>query len=490
MREISLSDYQVGSQFGNSNSGELNELLKALNAGSITGRETTDLTNASGAALKVESLENTLKVLTFKESDIQVWKLIPKLPAYNTVEEYNELSNYGEDRGGFNNEGELPEEEDSTYTRRAQLVKFMGTTRSLSHPMQLVNTMIGSAMQQEIKNGTMWILRKANKAVVGANSKYITQEFNGLYAQHENAIGGGNVSTYYDSANVIDLRGKNLRDTNIEDAALTIIENYGEASMLMAAPKVLSNYVKNFHESKLIQPNSAQVSAGEMGQKVKSSWTQFGSIDLGYDKFMKVDAPITTTKVATHAKAPNAPVAGTAPAAVADAVSSKFASFTGDYYYVVTAVNRYGESAPVALGALVTVASTESIDLTFTDGGGAIAATAYRIYRTKPVTGGAASAQTYYPLFTVAVSELAAGYDGGVATKVRDRNRILPGTDSSFIMEPSQDIWSFKQLAPLMKMDLAQTGPATRFMVLMYGTPVVYAPKKIVKLINIGTDLT
>ena len=44
----------------------------------------------------------------------------------------------------------------------------------------------------------------------------------------------------------------------------------------------------------------------------------------------------------------------------------------------------------------------------------------------------------------------------------------------------------FAQLAPLMKMDLAILSPAYRFMVLLYGTPFLYAPKKLVRLINIG----
>ena len=37
-----------------------------------------------------------------------------------------------------------------------------------------------------------------------------------------------------------------------------------------------------------------------------------------------------------------------------------------------------------------------------------------------------------------------------------------------------------------MKMDLAILSPAYRFMVLLYGTPFLYAPKKMVRLINIG----
>jgi len=66
--------------FGSNSQAELSNLHKALSAGSITGRDTDGLTVAgSGAPLKVESLEKSLKVLTFKESDIVVWRTIPKL---------------------------------------------------------------------------------------------------------------------------------------------------------------------------------------------------------------------------------------------------------------------------------------------------------------------------------------------------------------------------------------------------------------------------
>ena len=104
---ISLSHYQVntlggGSGFMVGNQGEMAELRKAMVATEQTGRELADVPT-SGASLKVESLENTLKVLTFKDSDIVLWKKIPKLPAYNTVEEYNQLTDYGAERGGFNN---------------------------------------------------------------------------------------------------------------------------------------------------------------------------------------------------------------------------------------------------------------------------------------------------------------------------------------------------------------------------------------------------
>jgi len=128
---INLQDYQnpaLNNQvlFGEAETSQeqLNDLSKALEAQSITGRDTDSLTTASGAPLKVESLDKTLKLITFKESEIVLWKKVPKLPAYNTVEEYNQLQSYGAERGGFITEGELPQEEDSVYVRRSTILSL------------------------------------------------------------------------------------------------------------------------------------------------------------------------------------------------------------------------------------------------------------------------------------------------------------------------------------------------------------------------------
>lgn len=80
---INLADYGTqarGAQYGSSSQEEVAMLNKALEATDITGRQTTNLTDASGAPLKVESLERTLKHLTFRESDIVLWKNLPKRP--------------------------------------------------------------------------------------------------------------------------------------------------------------------------------------------------------------------------------------------------------------------------------------------------------------------------------------------------------------------------------------------------------------------------
>lgn len=489
---IQLSDYQLGLDnqvmFGGQTTAEdLDNLNKALAAGSITGRETTNLTTASGSPLKVESLEKTLKTLTFTENDVVFWKNIPKAPAFNTVEEYNQLTSYGQDRGGFNNEGELPIEEDSTYVRRAQLVKFLGVTKSVTHPMTLVNTMIGSAIEREVKNGTMWILRKLDKALFTGNADLVPQEFNGLFTQHAQNDAFLTLNDYFNSEVVVDARGLPLSETHIEDAANGIIQNFGLATDLYAPPKVLSDFVKNFYGNKFIQPGQGGTVNGVMGQRVKEFESQFGNIKLNHDIFMNAGATKKQGAAATSASAPAAPTATSATPVASDA-SGKFdatASGSGNYVYAVTGFNRYGESALTVIGAVNTIVTGGALDLIFTETASANPSTGYTIYRSQKGAASAA-ASTFYPIFSVSAAQMTAGYDGAAALAVRDRNRFIGGTNQAMLIQQDNEVLAFKQLAPLMKMDLAITSPAYRFMMLMYGTPFLYAPKKMVRIINIG----
>lgn len=486
---VSTNDYQLGGVDMMSAS-DMQSLQKALQATDLRGG---DPTASSGAPLKVESLENVLKILTLKESDIQFWKRIPKLPAYNTVEEYNQLVSYGADRGGAYNEGELPEEEDSVYRRKSQLVKFYGITKSVTHPMTLVNTNVGNLIQRETQNGTLWILRKVDRSIIMSNSDIIPQEVNGLYKQHFD----GHETTldlYHDSEVVVDLRGKALTEAAIEDASLGIIENFGYGNLLCAPPTVLSGFVKRFHESKLIQPNSPQITAGVMGQRVKTFASQFGDIELMYDKFITNTPPRTITATKLSPKAPDAITPdGTTPVAVVSDALTRFADGAGDYFYAVAPINRYGEGALTLLSATaISVATTESVVLKFADGGGNYPATGYVIYRSIKDAPNSPTTIKFYPVFQVSAAQLATGYDtvSPAANIIGDRNRHLSNTEQAFLVQGDEEVISFKQLAPLMKMDLAQLSPATRFMILLYGTPQLYAPKKMTRFINIGTNLT
>lgn len=488
---INLSDYGYAAQQDGMHAGvgsmeNVDQLNKALAAEDITGRDTANLTTASGAPLKVESLEKTLKHLTFRENDIRLWKDLPKKAAYNTVEEYNQQTSYGANRGGWNREGELPEEEDSIFVRRAQLVKYLGVTKSVTHQMTLVNTMVGSIMERTIKDGTMWILRTLNQGLYFGNEKLVPEQFNGFIAQQQQSDAWASYDDYMNSEHVVDLRGNSLSEDAIESGANSIVENYGLATQLYAAPSVLSNFVKSFYGNKFIQPNTAALSNGIMGQRVQAFDSQFGQIGLNHDVFFKKNPSKTSASAATSTKAPATPVwDNSTPAAVQSSVAgSKFATAdAGNVYYAVSAINRFGESQLAIYSTPVAAVAGCAIDLKFAAGVGTNAATAFRIYRTK--VGGTATGE-FYPLFEVSVSELTAGYDGASAGLVRDMNHFLPDCEQAMLVQFDNEVIEFAQLAPLMKMDLAVLSPAFRFMILLYGTPFLYAPKKMVRFVNIG----
>lgn len=299
------------------------------------------------------------------------------------------------------------------------------------------------------------------------------------------------LDAYYGSAAVIDAQGGILTDALVEDAADAVVNVYnGYIDRIVSAPVVFNNYVKKFHESKRVVVGMANSVVGAtMGQSVNNIVTQFGSVAVKSDKFFDVRKPIKATATATSPKAPATPVAGGTKSAVIADAKTNFTLHAGSYGYLVTAKNRYGESAPLKLtDTALAVAANQSVDLQWTAGvGGAYQATAYVVYRTKKVTA-LTDTTEYYPIFTIPASMLAAGYDGAAATKVRDRNRIIAGTKSALIYYNDSQVNEYLQFGDTRKIDFAITAPSRRFAILNYGTPVLYQPAKMCRVINIGDE--
>src|SRR5262245_5918211 len=112
---VSWREYQGVEGFGEASRQDVNDLNKALVAGQDINPPGS-VTAGDGFAMRVESLERTLRNTTFKMDHIRFWKSIPKVAAYNTVEEFNQIQSYGENPdAGYIAEGGLPEEDDSRY---------------------------------------------------------------------------------------------------------------------------------------------------------------------------------------------------------------------------------------------------------------------------------------------------------------------------------------------------------------------------------------
>ena len=476
---------------------EVADLMKAMSAGDQTGRDLNN-TDTSGSSLKTESLDPSLKVLTNSAQDIVLYKMIPKEKAYNTVEEYNQLKDYGLDGTGiFNTEGETPQFTDSIYTRRSVLIKYTGIAGEVTHPYSLVRlgSGVGNALAKEVQNKMQFLVRSINTALPTGNSDMVSEEFDGLFKQHYDGIVGatGTLDDYANSSAVIDARGKALTDANVEDSVNAVVnDGFGVANTIIGNPSIFNDYVKRFHESKRVNVNNPTdaTTGATMGQKVNVIATQFGNINIKHDIFFDRKVPVLYNAASTNAKSPATPTVGGTPTAVNTDASTKFTDGAGSYFYGVRAKNRYGESAMLLFSTSAqAVLATQSVDLSFSQTDNAYAAESFVIYRTK-VDATPYTTAKFYPIFTISALERTNGYDGGTAGLVRDRNRSIAGTYSALVMDFNPDVVALKQLAPMMRMDLARTSPAYRFMVLCYLTPVIYAPKKIAKITNIGSDIT
>lgn len=495
---INLHQFQEQDFTGLFNESSKEDLVKAIIAGDITGRDTTDL-SLTGEPLKTESLETTLKLLEFRQKDIKLWNAIPKKTAYNTVEEYLQQTSYGTDRGGFYNEGEPSNIEDSAFKRKAETVKYIQVTKQVTLQVQTVRSYV-DPMRKAAEDAVMWITRRVNSALTKADSKLVPQQFNSLYAQHAR-IGVGDqydyatLDAWQDSSVVYDMRGGSVTQDDLVKIAEQLDANYANVDTLFGPPSVTRGIAQDHFQSQRIMMGAAAYT-GTIGTIPQAIDTDHGKIGLNNDKFMKRTPYRVIDGTGTSPSAPNG-IATPSVQVVSDAAGSRFLSTDltpggslGTVFYAISAVNKFGESPliPAANTVKQTLGEGSSVELNWADGGGAFPATAYRVYRSKvtDAVNATTGAVKFYPLFDISVAEKAAGYDGGAAGLVRDRGRFLPDTEDAFVTEMSEDILSFKSLAPVSKLDLAVTAPSRQFICYLWGTPLLYANTKLVRIINVG----
>ncbi len=455
-------------QFGGASSAEeLRDLAKALAAGN--DRDPVTAAPGVGFPLRVESLDRTLKNTTFRAEHVKLWRMIGKSPAFNTVEEYNQVQSYGQsDMGAFIDEGGLPEETDAQYERKFATVKFMGTTRRVNHVMTLVRPAHGNIIAQETIAGTMRLLESIERGLFFARSDLDSVQWDGF----EKLIEDGAPST-----NIVDLRGAPLTEDNIVDATLTISDspNYGIATHIITNPKVKSDMVKGFFP-KARYDQFQKTSDGMVGLDIRGVTTGAGDIEIVPDVFIDDGGSVPSAAVGDASKRPATPTITTALTSPANASSQFTADDEGSYYLYVVAVNKYGQSAPVAVNAVAAaVVAGDKFTFGVTPGAGP-SVSYFKVYRSTK--DGATS--TCRQILRVAN---AAGM--GEST-INDYNANIPGTYKAFMFQLNSQNMEFKQLAPMIKIPLGTVDASIRWMQLLYGMPVLFTPRHNVIFKNIG----
>jgi hypothetical protein len=465
---VSLADYDGLNGFGGGPMGSpemVDDLNKAISAGYDVSNQT------GGGALRPQSLESTLKVLSFQDQHVKLWKKIAKLPAYSTVEEYNQLDDYGSQSGAFFQEGGLPREEDTTYTRETALVKFMGTTRVVTHPMTLVRSAHGDVMALEARNGTLWIMRAVEQALFYGSSRNNSLQFDGYDVQIR---AGGNI---------IDAQGMPISEGLLETGGQVVAQNFGVVTDVFLSTAAMANLAKTFFPKERV--NLPAPEKGVVGVPITHFSSQNGVMQFNPDVFIQEGgAPLGSGQVG----APNTTGLAIAASAATGTGSSLAA---GVYGYSVSALNANGETVAIAdVGGDKTATAGQYIPLvitipTATPTMDQPAPTSYKIYR-RSNSGAKLLLTTHVPADD-------SGYVPGSSTTftVNDMGLDIEGTSAAYLfdMNPSQ-VMAFKQLAPLMKLPLATISAAIRFMVLLYGVPILYANKKALIIKNVGASST
>lgn len=467
MDMVSWKDYEGVDGFGSSTQTDVDQLNKALTAGNSQNAPGGAVAG-DGFAMRVESLEKTLKNTTYKMDHIRLWKAIPKAAAYNTVEEFNQVLSYGENPdAGFIAEMDLPESDDSTYKRNYSVVKFLGTTRRVSHVASIIKPAHGNLIAQETVNGTMHLLRILERALFEGDSSLSALQFDG----YEKLIADN-----APAANIIDMRGKPLSEDALTDAALTVHDapNYGTPTHLYLNPKVKADLVKTFFPKERHDTFKSDKN-GLVGLDIRGFTSPAGDVAFESDTFI-TDGGGVTAAVGDASKRPGTPVISTGVTTPADALSQFAADDAGNYFIHIQACNRYGRSASVdAGGGAVAVVAGDKITFGVTPGGGG-SVEWYEIFRT-PVGGATGTARRVLRI---------ANSNGAGAQTINEYNAKVPGTSTAYLFQLNQEAMAFKQLAPMVKLPLATIDTSIRWLQLLYGVPVLFTPGKVVMLKNIG----
>lgn len=456
---VSSRDYRDG--FGVASPDEIQDLKKALSA----GHDVNDPGVAPGVGfpLRPESLEATLKSVTFEMDEIKLFKTIPKVPAQNTVEEFNRLLAYS--RGGarafdlgWMTEGSLPEEEDSTYERVTVLIKFLGVTGRVTHVMNTIRAAHGNQIALETVNKTMYLLQQLENALFFGRSDLIPEQIDGLAKLIEDGA----------PANVIDLRGQPLDEDKMNDMLLQIRDNFGMATDAYLPTGAYADLAKSVYDR---QRFGVAPAPGVLGAQVQAFQGQHGKIALHDSVFIQPGSVPVDAGLGGATVRPLPPTVTIAPAAAADPLSLFGASDQGTYIYRIVARNARGASTPVTTAG-VAVATGEAVTFTVQDGGQGT--TYYEVYRTRAGEA-AATAKLAFKVRRTAATQV-----------ITDRNNDLPGLSSGFVLMQNQRSFAWSQLLPMTRIPLAAVDTSIRWAQVLYGAIKMYAPGRNIFVKNIG----
>lgn len=454
---------------------ELGDLMKALTVGADRDPPAS-YAAGDGFAFRTEDLDPLARTSTYSADEIVLWKMLQKTAAENTVVEWNDVESYGEDGyDGFMGEGSLPELMDSVVSRQFAFVKYLGIQGAVSHQATTVKAAGGNLIAQETERKMLKLLELTERSLFYGSSALDAGQWDGYFTQIQNAVTAGRAP----SSVITDLRGLPLTITDIENMAADAASEprYGRLSDAFFNPKVKSNLNASQFPAMRSQQGVNSGPGGSLGGQFRDVQTSVGSVNIHSDSFIHFGRRASATGLGDAARRPSTPILAVAPTSPVDATAQFIATDAGDYTYSVVARNRFGASVPLSIGS-VTVVAGDHVEFGIQAAPGQ-PTLYFEVFRSTR-NGGASTVQ-----LIARIANPSAG--GGFSTvTVIDRNADLPGTSMGMVVDWKPTVLNFKQLAPFMKIMLGQMDLNIRWVQCVYGTPVLFLPKKVQLVKNIG----
>lgn len=446
--------------FGSHSAAQVEALQKALSISQNYGT-TAPGSLSGGSALAVEDLDRTLKLVTHGLEHLKLWKDIIKEKVPQTVHEYNVQNSYGQEVSPFFSMGGNPVATDANYDREVIQVKYLGTQGQVQHNLTLIQAAHGPVIAREVKNKTIELLARNERAMFDADSSMNSLEYDGILkqvrqkealSQYKSTAFAGYDSAGADESVILDIRGE-FDDVVAERMALKNVNSFGMAMDCYLGTDVHSKFSRDFYNKQRTLPGETLTS----GNRVKE---HTGTIDYRFKPSL-FNRP-RKSPLAAGVSAGAAPTVAnlTSPA---NAASEFGASDAGTYGYKVSLVFADGETAPSAeISGAIAAGDEAKIEISFV--GSPLYANVFR--------SGKDAAGSNWEF----IGRVALGVSG--ASVSVDMNNQLPGSARAFLLMHDSDALCWKQLGSMIKYDLAVTDTSYKWLQLLYGTPLVSAARK------------
>ncbi len=455
----------------------LKELHKALTVGYEHG-----VTDQVGfGAPRISSLESTLKWVAANEKTATFWPELKKSKGKSTVEEFASIQDIGQ--ADSYTEGGLPNEYNETLKREFESVKYIGAVGSVTYPATVIESIVDAITLMTRAKATA-IIRSADVKCFFANSANISTDWNGYLAQFLSRI-GGNLSQ-----NMIDKKGAALVPEDFNLAGQVIQNNYGDPKNLRAwmAPEAFKGYTDGLIANKQyfvgnndIRSIVASAKKFELADSTGQITTDVFLRHKG-EKYLNTFGrypALNSTNTALAAVGTNVPATlngATATVTPTADANSTLAAATYDYCFVPISAYGAGVGFEVKNNQ---IQQGQNATFALSDNGTSAPyqATAFDVYR-KLSSKTALTDYQYLDTFAA----------GGT---MKDDGSQIPGTTYTFLFDWNFDqVLDFKQLLPMVKMPLPIVGDqAARWLQKLYGTPILYNPKRVVIFKNVGSTV-